>query len=441
MAEVSATRLKSLFQQAGAVRLLAKRLAENDNSKNQVYLGGSFELLTLLPFESPTVVVSDKGNSVIHASLRLSWLTDDGAESRASHAKLILYPQYPEVRLSGFLRGSLGAPAELMNEHARIVGRVLFLGVRADRSIVARVYAPDALVVRELQATGIFDLPVAIVEIPLEKRSSRDLLLETLGAISAEEWIDSQRLGSSGETLPCEAMNCGGLTLEAKLRIIPNSRSEPDFHGWEVKQFAVRDFKGMVAKSPITLFTPEPTTGVYADEGVVPFIRRYGYPDTKGRPDRLNFGGKFLVDRRDERTQMTLRIQGYDVEAKQIVDPSGGLAMVDDAGVTAAGWPFTSLIEHWNRKHAAAAYVPSMFRNPPRQYRFGSSVSLSEGTDFGRFLRAMADGIVYYDPGIKLEEATTISPKPHRRSQFRIAFSKLSVLYRLFARVEALPRK
>ena len=436
MSEMNATTLKSAFQRVGVVRLFAKRLAENDNSKNQVYLGGSFDLLTLLPFESPEVVVSERGNSVIHASLRWSWLADDGHESPAEHAKLILYPQYPEVRLSGFLRGSTGAPSGLMNERARLAGRVLFLGVRADRSIIARVHAPDSLVAREIVASGVFDEAGALVEIPLAEESPREVLLARLGTIAAEGWIDSHRLGSGGEILPCRAVNCGGLTLEARLGILPNSRSEPDFHGWEVKQFAVTDFRRFAASSPITLFTPEPTTGVYADEGVVQFIRRYGYPDTKGRPDRINVGGRFLVGRRNDRTRLTLHVLGYDTQAKQIIDPAGGLALVGDTGEVAAGWPFTSLLEHWNRKHAAAAYVPAMFRNPPRQYRFGTSVFLAEGTDFGRFLHAIADGLVYYDPGIKLEGATGIAPKPHRRSQFRIAFKQIAVLYRAFAHVD-----
>ena len=34
-------------------------------------------------------------------------------------------------------------------------------------------------------------------------------------------------------------MNCGGFTLEAELRIAKNSSGEPDFFGWEVKQFGV----------------------------------------------------------------------------------------------------------------------------------------------------------------------------------------------------------
>ena len=37
--------VKSAFRRLGVTTLLAKRLAENDNSKNQIYLGGSFGVL------------------------------------------------------------------------------------------------------------------------------------------------------------------------------------------------------------------------------------------------------------------------------------------------------------------------------------------------------------------------------------------------------------
>jgi hypothetical protein len=42
--------------------------------------------------------------------------------------------------------------------------------------------------------------------------------------------------------MACEAPNCGGYTLEAELGITPNGYSEPDFLGWEVKQFGVANF-------------------------------------------------------------------------------------------------------------------------------------------------------------------------------------------------------
>jgi hypothetical protein len=64
-------------------------------------------------------------------------------------------------------------------------------------------------------------------------------------------------------------------------------------------------------------------------------------------------------------------------------------------------------------------------------------VRLCEGTDFLRFLRASADGKVYYDPGIKLENASDPQrKKTKRRSQFRIKSRDIAILYKNIAPVD-----
>lgn len=81
---------------------------------------------------------------------------------------------------------------------------------------------------------------------------------------------------------------------------------------------------------------------------------------------------------------------------------------------------FENLISHWNRKHARACCVPSMRQSPPFEYRYGVRIEMCEGTDFFLFLKAVSDGVVYYDPALKLEGATSTSPAVKRRSQFRV---------------------
>ena len=89
---------------------------------------------------------------------------------------------------------------------------------------------------------------------------------------------------------------------------------------------------------------------------------------------------------------------------------------------------------HWSRKHAFAVYVPSVTRETDRrQYRYGGKVRLGSGTSFARFLTALHDGDVYYDPGIKVE-GYPAKPRTKRRSQFRIKSSRLA---RLYANMEA----
>jgi hypothetical protein len=46
-----------------------------------------------------------------------------------------------------------------------------------------------------------------------------------------------------------------------------------------VKQYGVRDFVRHLPKTPVTLMTPEPTGGLYCEEGVAPFLARFGYAD------------------------------------------------------------------------------------------------------------------------------------------------------------------
>jgi MvaI/BcnI restriction endonuclease family len=47
----------------------------------------------------------------------------------------------------------------------------------------------------------------------------------------------------------------------------------------------------------------------------------------------------------------------------------------------------------------------------------------------------MAGGAVYYDPGIKLEHAST-DPEVKRRSQFRVASKNIAALYESVEAVE-----
>jgi hypothetical protein len=108
---------------------------------------------------------------------------------------------------------------------------------------------------------------------------------------------------------------------------------------------------------------------------------------------------------------------------------NGGMHLIDAGGVVAASWTFKYLMAHWNRKHAQAAYVPSMARTPPPEYRYGPQVLLCEEADFLLFLKAFASGAVYYDPAIKVENASSVQPQIKRRSQFRAGHSVLTDLY------------
>jgi hypothetical protein len=257
------------------------------------------------------------------------------------------------------------------------------------------------------------------------------MLLDALRRIHAKGWVPSQKMGKNGVAAPYNARNGGGYTLEAELGISPNGYAEPDYLGWEVKQYGVRDFVKYLAKSPVTLMTPEPTGGLYRDDGVEAFLRRYGYPDKSGKEGRINFGGVYASGRDFHAdTGLKLVLEGFDPDKGQITNVDGKIALIDREDVVAASWGFKGVIGHWNRKHAKAVYVPSLMRVPPPEYSYGSRVELCEGTDVLLLLQALASGAVYYDPGIKMEKADTPAPVTKRRSQFRVKHNGLFGLYR-----------
>jgi len=267
--------------------------------------------------------------------------------------------------------------------------------------------------------------------------NSRQKLIEELKRIHDLGWIDAKRLDSLKNVLPCSSSNCGGYTLEAELGITPNGYSEPDYLGWEIKQFGVSQFDKLDS-SIITLMTPEPTGGYYVIKGIDSFIRYYGYKDKLGREARYNFGGIYKINKTHTTTGLTLIIDGYEPESKRIKNSDGYIGLVDAKGTIAASWSFSSLLKHWNTKHANACYVPSMRRSDEflypfskQQYCFGNTVMLGTGTDFSFMLDQLANGNLYYDPGIKLELQIEGVRRQviKRRSQFRIQSRNLKYLY------------
>ena len=428
--------VKSMLRAAGVTRLFAKRLSPNDNSKNQIYLGGDFGVMNVIPAGPPVAATSGKhALPIFKAALQLGWLDADGAVHPAPSAQLILYPQYPEVRLSGFLRGSRSAPADVLT--SRAPGRVLLLGLRPSSEIVAFAAATNSAVALEL-LSATHDCSYGVLERVALDDSDRDAhsaskLLSALCSISKKGWIEGWRLLPGGERRSCIAPNCIGVTLESELGIVANGRSEPDFDGWEVKGYGVSSFARLGSR-PLTLMTSEPTGGFYHTAGVVAFVSRYGYDDLRGRENRRNFGGVHRVGVVCKRTGLTLAIDGFDSKSGTITRSDGHLALLDAKDRVAASWSFSSLLAHWSRKHARAVFVPGIRRlSPTVGFRFGGEVDIARGTDYLMFLSALADGRVYYDPGIKVLHGDTETSK--RRSQFRVSRSKLRSLYHEFTRV------
>ncbi len=162
----------AMLRERGCLRVFAKPLAANDNSKNQVYFGGGFHALNVVPYGDALASRSGKG-TVFKAPVDFWWLSSDGKACQAPGAQLILYPQYPEVRFSGFLHGCSEAPSSLMA--SREEGRVLVFGTRSDGRVFAWVGSSESAVARNLakrrrlgyfRGTGVFE------ELPGQRPSS-----------------------------------------------------------------------------------------------------------------------------------------------------------------------------------------------------------------------------------------------------------------------------
>ena len=322
--------------------------------------------------------------------------------------------------------------------NSREEGRQLILGVSNDREMYGFVTSDDSELANELISLKGYELEGIFKVITLAKgtiiKDTKLSLLKELKRIYELGWIDSKRFNKHGQIIECNAPQCGGYTLEAELGIIPNANTEPDYLGYEIKQFKVSNFD-KINSGVITLITPEPDGGYYVEKGIQPFLHKYGYPDKK-IADRINFGGIYKVGDFHKKTKLGILLFGFDFTTNKILDPNGGIYLIDERDNIAASWSFSSILSHWNLKHAKASYIPSKKHiDPCLQYHYGNNIMIGHETDFTYFLSQLSLKNVYYDPAIKVENVST-KPKHKPRSQFRIKSRYVTSLYKHFEIVD-----
>lgn len=432
------------FRDLGCTLVIVKAMGANNNSKQQVFLANHLNNLADLPFGSPQPQLGSsqkKGapQAIFHCPLTFSWLTPYGPVP-APHTKLIYYPQYPEVRLSGFLRDCRSAPGHLMRieERGKEEGRLLLLGVNPDESTVfGLVVGRDCPLVKAVEGMRLERRGVLMtwpIDAPIAKDPQK-LLLAELCLIAQRGWVRSQRLTRDG-LKPYTAENGGGYTVESLLGIVSNAKAAPDHHGYEVKSFDVGRLDRPRGKD-VTLFDVVPDGGEYTRLGAAEFIRTFGHRTPNGT--RYDFTGRHRVGHPPPRTGATLQILGYDGSNMRA---DGMVAVVGANGDALMEWSFAKLIDHWGRKHALAVYVPCEKRKsvdqagPRPEYRYGQVVMLGTGTDFTLFLDAVVSGAIRYDPGMHAHEASVAGPVKVR-SLFRIHSWSLHLLYSSFDKVDA----
>ena len=176
--KLSLEKLLAIFTGFHAKKTYVKKLAPNDNSKNQPYFGAHLTDLPFIPTGDiqTSLSVSNKTSDPkrqikYQAKVKLSWIDAEGNAYPASNAKLIYYPQYPEVRFSGFLKGSKVNISRWMSpkKDGRALGRWLILGVAEDKTIYSYLASPESSLSNQLAKTSFIERTNIFSEIDIQQ--------------------------------------------------------------------------------------------------------------------------------------------------------------------------------------------------------------------------------------------------------------------------------
>jgi DNA (cytosine-5)-methyltransferase 1 len=387
----------------GAKNIYFKPLAANDNSKNQIYVGGNLASASIFKFNANEVIHEGEGRRQrAKVKTPFSWLQSDGNLSEAKQSKLIMYPQYPEVRFSGFLSGCKSPPSCLSG---REEGRLLIIGVCED-STIGYVATKSNLIIQQAMNVSSAPTPSAFREIIIkhEQASIHEALSRIIHNGPHRPCILKRVDGTKVEQhYSITNNNVAGYTMEAKLGILPNGDSKPDYEGYEVKT---------LSNTNVTLMTPEPDSGIYKDQGLKAFLERYGYPGDSGEY-RLSKRHKVGVKHPDTGLTLTIDYGDFHPMEKRF-NFSGSISLVEDDGTVAASWKLERFISHWLTKHSSTVIVRA--KKVGEKISYFPEVIFCQGPDPVGLIEGFVKGHICWDPGLK---------ESKRRNQFRITFNNL----------------
>mgnify|MGYP005642842153 FL=1 len=407
---------------------------KQDNDKNQIYLGGGLDGITnLFPTEifkrSPSISRkkrhSESGKPKLEARLDLEWMGKGNDLFPAPNTRIIDYFQYPEIRLSGFLRGCSSPPDSLRRRNQSKYGkRILALGITSERKVVGLVLTQfdDPIVsnfpdLPELPSARILKVFISHGEF---NETPFDLLKKELTKIITDGWHKSVILKKDNNSpVPFKGNQGGGYTLEALLGVNANAQKGPDKYGYEIKSYGGQR---------ISLMTPVPDLGYQGEHPFRTFMDKFGTAGVKG-DGSIRFTGTHRCGHTNEKTGLRLIVNGYDCNSDGF-DDGKEIAVLLINQLTeeiALGWSISHLANSWNKKHSAAIYIKSEKRSVEsddhdHEYRYQSNVLVGEGTDIWKLLRGIALGYVFYDPADSIYSNGTAKVRP----QWRINSSKLA---------------
>lgn len=448
--------LVELLSRIGADTALLKTLPKNANDKNQIYVASDFGVI----FDLFDVTLSERGESTSETKGRstpgkripeavfndFAWLRRDRSEVKARRVKAIIYTQYPEARLSGLqsIEGTMPASLSVnFTKHNPETKRLLVLAQLPRGKCVGLVCVNlTSGFEKELKALPGFERAPACKRLKIKQNRSSEL--ENRLAAVVGKPLRGCRLDAFGHTLPFSGTQVCGYTLEHALGIIPNSNSDGDLLGIELKTHT---------KPKVTLFTPEPDGGVYTED-FARFMKTYGYQDADGdyrltglhRANEMCSKSGLTLRVRETRADASGELQTYPYNQLTPLTPkldSIDVALIGPQGEVAASWSLERLMNCWGAKHNEVIYIPASKTDNPdhAEYKkgyeqivtFEPNVMWCWETTAERLLKAIQDGIIYLDPAPKLHASDPAKNK--RRAQWRVNdVAKAAIT--LYARVE-----
>ena len=421
--------LSALLGAHGVTEALIKPLSRNHNDKNQIYSGAEFAPLYPIFDVSFSLRGASssgkkgghtKGRSIPEAVFRnFVWLDADGREVPARGVRMIVYAQYPETRLSGFTTVENTMPESMSVEFTKAhpdTRRFLVMGRRGTGQVVAVMVAEPSQAFAD-EVAALPSAPGSRVWKHLRLRTSTPERLLVMLAAAAGKSLPGSRLDASGATLPFNGTQVCGYTLEHALGIIPNSGKDGDYEGIELKTHT---------QKKVTLFTPEPDMGVYAED-FARFMTTWGYPDENGH---LRLTGVHRVGVRCDKSGLTLQIVNHErgTSLAASADKDVHLGLFDDRDTLAAGWSLERILNCWTSKHNEAIYVPAsktkcsdpvlLAAGHKFAVEFSDTVMWCRQTSAEKLFEALYNGTLFLDPAPKY---CRDNPKLNkRRSQWRV---------------------
>ena len=429
----------SKLQNFNVEKALFKKLPKNANDKQQLYFAKDFSLLHEMfaltlnertNSSSTTKRNSDKNAKITEALFdTFYWVENSGRKVLGKNVKAIIYPQYPEARLSGFTTVENTMPRCMSINHVKSYpNRLLVLGANKNGDCFAFIFDDvSELLFKEIKDKLQLFGRSTVCRFALLDSGYSDKLKQLL-AQYVNKPLKGCRFNKKGDTVPFNGTQVCGYTLENALGILPNANMNGDIYGIELKAHTA---------PKVTLFTPEPDFGLYSDD-FNKFMKTYGYLDSNGD---LRLTGYHVAGKKNNKSNLTLRVVEKEDEDGEIIynnyNPTTDLTskmhkieiiLFDEANNIAAGWSIGRLMNCWGVKHNEAVYVEAKKDINPNatesKYGYKYIVTYSQkviwckGTSAENLLSAINTGLIFLDPAPKLHHSNPSENK--RRSQWRV---------------------